>query len=399
MTSRYIPEFLRHAPAPGVKGFAILSGLDASVRASLISVWPLVMYRELGDVAAVSRVYFLVGIAALFLGLMVPWMGRFIPRRWMYTLGVSFYLGGPALALFGGPLPTALGLGLTSGGTVTIFISLNAYVMDYIARTELGKGETLKLLYSGVSWAAGPVLGVWMLALWPPLPFLVAMGFAMLQGTVFWIMRLGNGKLIMRARAPTPNPLAFLGRFFAQPRLVAGWSFAVLRSCGWWVYVVYLPMFCIERGLGEQTGGFALSLSNGFLLLAPFMLRWMQAHSLRFAVRTGFLMSGSLFLLGTFGMIWPPIAVGALFMGSFFLVLLDMCGGLPFLMAVKPSERGEMSAVYSSFRDVSGIVTPGAAWLVLLVAPLSGVFAVCGLGLLGAWVVAGNLHPKLGARR
>ena len=31
---------------------------------------------------------------------------------------------------------------------------------------------------------------------------------------------------------------------------------------------------------------------------------------------------------------------------------------MPFLMAVKPSERTEMSAVYSSFRDVSGILTP-----------------------------------------
>lgn len=35
--------------------------------------------------------------------------------------------------------------------------------------------------------------------------------------------------------------------------------------------------------------------------------------------------------------------------GSLFLVLLDICGGLPFLMSVKPSQRTEMSAVYSSF--------------------------------------------------
>jgi hypothetical protein len=68
-------------------------------------------------------------------------------------------------------------------------------------------------------------------------------------------------------------------------------------------------------------------------------------------------------------------------------------------MAVKPSERTEMSAVYSSFRDVSGILTPGAAWLVLLVAPLPGVFAAAGLGLGAAWLIGGRLHPRLGALR
>ena len=58
-----------------------------------------------------------------------------------------------------------------------------------------------------------------------------------------------------------------------------------------------------------------------------------------------------------------------------------------------------MSAIYSSFRDVSGIVTPGVAWLVLLPAPLPGVFAAGGLGLLFAWALANRLHPRLGRAR
>jgi hypothetical protein len=44
-------------------------------------------------------------------------------------------------------------------------------------------------------------------------------------------------------------------------------------------------------------------------------------------------------------------------------------------------------------------MTPGVAWLVLLVAPLHGIFAVAGLGLLGAFAVAGRLHPRLGTLR
>ena len=51
---------------------------------------------------------------------------------------------------------------------------------------------------------------------------------------VFWVLRLGNGKQIQRAKKPATNPVAYLGRFFRQPRLIAGWLFAVMRSCGWW---------------------------------------------------------------------------------------------------------------------------------------------------------------------
>ena len=97
--------------------------------------------------------------------------------------------------------------------------------------------------------------------------------------------------------------------------------------------------------------------------------------------------------------LWPPLAVIALFAGSVFLIMLDTFGGLPFLMAVRPAERTEMSAVYSSFRDVSGILTPGVAWMVLLVAPVSGVFAACAGGLAVGWAVAGRLHPRLARKR
>ena len=396
MGIEFISDWIRHPPKPGVQGFALLTGLDAAVRGTLVSVWPLVAYEALGSASGVSRLYFLVGIIALLVGLASPWLNRRVPRRWLYTLGSACYLAGTGLAALGGGWAVAAGLCLTSVATVLTFVCLNAYVMDYISREDLGRGESLKLVYGALPWAVGPILGVWLLKLWGPAPFLLAMAFAVAQSATFWAMRLGNGKLIQKARGRAPNPLAYLSRFFAQPRLVAGWLFAVVRSCGWWVYVVYLPIFCIEAGLGDQIGGLALSASNALLFLAPVMLRWMNAHSVRHAVRTGFLGATVFFLLSVFGQVVPPVAVAALLAGSFFLVLLDMCGGLPFLMAVKPSERTEMSAVYSSFRDVSGIVTPGVAWLVLLVLPIPGIFAACGLALFATWGVAGRLNPRLG---
>jgi MFS transporter, ACDE family, multidrug resistance protein len=96
---------------------------------------------------------------------------------------------------------------------------------------------------------------------------------------------------------------------------------------------------------------------------------------------------------------WPWLTVLALMTASTLLVTLDVIGGLPFLMSVKPSERTEMSAIYSSFRDVSSVVTPGMAWAVLAVAPTALIFMASGALMGLAYGIAGKLHPRLGTPR
>ncbi len=398
MFQRRIPELLRHTPVPSARGFAVLAGTEAVTRGMLISVFPIVMYRAYRDSSLVSEIYFAIGVLSMLWGLLVPWLIRFVPRRWLYTAGALSYVVSATLIIFGDGQWVAVALTLNMAATVTIFVCFNAYVLDYVASADLGRCETLRLFYSAASWTIGPAGGVWLLQIWEPAPFVVAGGSAVLLLAIFWWMRLGNGKLITRARDPTPNPVAYLGRFFAQPRLVVGWLFAVFRSCGWWVYVVYVPVFAIENGLGENIGGIVLSISNSMLFLTPFMLKWVEGKSVRTAVRTGFLCSATAFMIAGIVAGWPWATVLFLILGSAFLVLLDIVAGLPFLMSVKPSERTEMSAVYSSFRDVSGIVSPGFTWLVLLALPISGTFAAAGLGLLGCYVMAGRLHPRLGWR-
>lgn len=400
MPDRILPDWPRKAPAPGVRTFALLGGLEAGVRAMLTSVMPLEMYAAFRDADTVSGLYFLIGFVSLAGGLMVPWVTSWLPRRWTYSLGIALYLSGHALAVLGGPL-MAVAVACTALGTVTCFVCLSAYVLDYVAKAEMGRNESLRMFYSGLAWTVGPVLGVTTLGIWRPLPFLIAAGLAMALLVTFWVLRLGNGKVIARARAPAVNPVAYLGRFFAQPRLIAGWTFAVIRSAGWWVFVVYLPIYAVEAGLDKRVGGLALSVSSALLFATPLMLRWMQARSVRRAVQAGFAGAALCFVAGTgvalIGQPWGVVAV--LLAGTTFLLLLDVAGGLPFLLAVKPSERTEMAAVYSSFRDVSGIFTPGLAWAVLLVAPLPWLFGAMGLCLGACWALAGRLHPRLGAPR
>ncbi|MFD2205730.1 MFS transporter [Kiloniella antarctica] len=396
MFQRRIPEWLRHAPTPGAKGFAILSGIEAISRGILISVFPLVMYRAYQDTVVVSQIYFYVGLISLVCGLLVPWLTRFIPRRWMYSSGAVLFIISAFFAIEGTPTTIALSLFSYTVAVVVLFVCFNAYVLDYVAKVELKKSETLRLFYSAMAWCVGPAGGVWLLQWWTPAPFLISAFGAAVLLVVFWWMRLGDGKLITKARAPAPNPVAFLMRFFVQPRLISGWLFAVIKSCSWWVYIVCLPIYAVESGLHESVGGIALSISNSLLFITPFMLMWIERNSVRYAIRLGFFMGGSIFVVATLTTDWPWAVVALLVLGTLFLILLDICAGLPFLMAVRPSERTEMSAVYSTFRDISGIVSPGMAWLVLLVAPISTLFAVAGGGMFAAWVVAARLHPRLG---
>jgi MFS family permease len=278
----------------------------------------------------------------------------------------------------------------------TSFVCFNAYVLDHVAKTEFARLESLRMFYGSLGWVAGPALGVFLLRYWHGAPFLMAGLSASAILLYIWKIRLGNGRVMARQAAGAAHPWVYLQRFFQQPRLIGGWLFAVMRSCGWWFYFVYLGIFAVEHGLGDSVGGIATSVANMGLITAPLLFRWVQRRSVRSAIRAGFLVGGLCFILATLLSPLPWATVGALVLGSYCLVLLDVCAGLPFLMSVKPSERTEMSAVYSSFRDVSGILSPGLAWLVLQVTDVSGVFAAGGCALLLAWAIAGQLHPQLG---
>jgi MFS transporter, ACDE family, multidrug resistance protein len=390
-------EPLRWPLAADVNGFAVLAGVEAVVRGTVLAVFPLLMYRAWGDAALVSQWYLSVGVVSLLTALLVPSLGRYLRRRWVYVVSVSMYLLGAGLGAWGGKL-TTLALLCHSIGAASSFVCFNAYVLEHVDKAEFGRLESLRMFYGGLGWTLGPLLGVWSLKLWQGAPFAVVAVGAVAMLVLIRVMRLGDLRThaLVRHRPVSHNPLAILRRFFAQPRLVAGWFFALMRSCGWWVYFVYVGIYAVQNGLGDQVGGVATSVANAGLFLAPLMLRWIQRHSVRRSLRAAFLLGGACFLTAAALSSWPWPTVLVLMLGTLCLVLLDVCAGLPFMMAVKPSQRTEMSAVYSSFRDFSGILSPALAWVVLQFSPVAGVFAMAGLCLLAGWVVAGHLHPQLG---
>jgi ACDE family multidrug resistance protein len=391
-------------PQPTVESFARIAGLEALCRGSTLSVFPLLLYRAWGSAQLVSEIYFCVGLASLVAALMVPALVRVFTRRQVYLGAVSLYLVASALGMLQGKWTTLALLCAIISAAIS-FVCYNSYVLDHLEKTDFSRLETMRLLYGGAGWVVGPVAGVWLLSVWGGAPFILLSGAASWMAWLIWKTPLGDGKFLARASgggaepahdSRRANPLALITRFFSQPRLVTAWVLPLVRSCGWWMFFVYLGIFALENKLGEQVGGVASSVANMGLFLAPLMLAWMQRRSVRAAIRVGCLGASACYLAAAVLSHWPWLTVGFLLVGTLFLVLLDTCAGLPFLMSVKPSERTEMSAVYSSFRDVSGIVSPAIAWLVLQFAPVVGVFAVGAMILLGAWLLAGQLHPELG---
>jgi hypothetical protein len=382
-------------PGPTVRAFALVGGFEAIVRGTTLSVYPLALYRQWADAVAVSQAYLAVGMASLLAVLAMPLLARRLPRRWLHTLAVGLYLAGAGLGIAGGPL--IVGALLCNGlGTAIAFVCYNNNVLDHVPKDALARLESLRMLCAGPGWAAGPLLGVWLLGLWPGAPFALVgvAGLGMLAA--IWGTGMGSLRVAPPVGTASANPLRYLGRFVRRPELVAGWFMLVVRSCGWSIYMVYVGIFAIQAGLGERVGGVTASLASCGLFVTPLMLRWIRRRPLRSAVRIGFLMSGLCFVSASLVAALPWLSIALLLLGAAFLLLLDLCGALPFQLSVKPSERSAMSAIHGTVRDVSNLFTPGVVWLVLLLGPLPAVFAAGGAALLAAWLVAGRMHRHLG---
>lgn len=392
------------SPQASVESFARIAGLEALCRGCTLSVFPLLLYRAWGSAQLVSEIYFCVGSASLLASLLVPAIVRVFTRRQVYLGAVSLYLVASILGILQGKW-TTLALAFAAISAAISFVCYNSYVLDHLEKSDFSRLETMRLFYGGTGWVVGPFAGVWLLSVWSGAPFILLAIAASWMAWLIWRTPLGEGKFrardagistVLAHDSRRANPLALVVRFFSQPRLVTAWLLPLARSCGWWMFFVYLGIFAVENKLDERVGGVASSVANMGLFLAPLMLLWMQKRSVRTAIRAGCLGASVCYLAAAALSHWPWVTIGLLLAGTVFLVLLDTCAGLPFLMSVKPSERTEMSAVYSSFRDVSGIVSPAIAWLVLQCAPVVGVFAVGALILLGSWLLAGQLHPELG---
>ncbi|MFN4089160.1 MAG: MFS transporter [Alphaproteobacteria bacterium] len=381
MRGLHVPAWLGAVGRPGATSLALLFALAAFHRALLIAVLPLLALRSLGDAQMVSLFYFGSSIMGLAGSLAVPWIVRRITRRGTLTAATGAGLAALVLIGFGGTPGLLIGMPIYVFAQSASEICLSLYIMDHVGRREIGRFEPKRIFFAAGVWLTGPWLGVRLAeeAAWAPFALGIVGMLSMLG--FFWFLRLTEHPAVSAGRQQARNPLAYFPRFFAQPRLRLAWLLAFGRACWWSTFFVYGPIYVVALGYDAATAGALVSVGMTALLAARLWgrvaARWglrrllVGAYTVTGLVTIGVAAAAGLPWLGAVMLVGSAMAAGA----------IDGAGNTPFLRAVHPLERPEMTTVFVTYRDAASLVPPGIYALLLAVAPLPAVFLVAGGGL------------------
>lgn len=378
-----MPRILQSLTQPGAAAFLVMFTLDSMARALLITVVPLQAYALLADAQLVSVLYLAAGAVGLCGALSVPWLVRTVGRRGALVCG-SLCLA-VAVVLFSLQKLWALPLGLILQmfGGAAITICLNLYVLDNIPRSAFTRFEPNRMLLAGIGWMTGPFLGISLAERVAPwLPFYISGGISLLLLAYLLLIGAPPDRPGLKETSAGTNPLRFVQRFFAQPRLALAWFLSVGRSAWWNMFFIYAPIYAVATGLGAEAGGLITSIGSAGLFTVTFWGWVGRRNGIRWLLILGYLATAVTSALVGLTMGWPLLGAGLLVAAAFAASIMDGPGNVPFMRAVHPHERAEMTSVYSTYRETGRLAVPAAYSVVLLFFPLSAVFIVSGATML-----------------
>lgn len=391
------PIWIHRVRTPGAECFALLFALESFARALIVSIIPVEALHLLGSAQRVSTLFFCVALAGIVATLTVPWMVRRTARCWIYTLGGICLASAPLVMWAGSSTALALGMTLRVVGVVMLTVCLSLYILDHVARHDFNRSEPMRIFYSASAWMVGPALGAWLgtrFGLWAAYAA-SAVTVLVLLGC-FWLLRIGEVAPLTRFRGHSVSPLAHLARFCRQPRLLFAWTAAIGRYVWWVMFFVYVPIYVVQQGFGHMAAGLLVSAGSGLLFLLPLFGNCLRRYGIRPIMVAGFGISGALTLLFALATPLPGVAIVLVLGATVAMVSLDAVSNVPFMLAVRRHERAEMTAVYSTYRDVGEIGAPGAFALLLNFFALPAVFAVTGAIMIGLAALSKSVHPRLG---
>lgn len=372
---------------PTAATFVKLFSLFALVRASVITVIPLAALAQLGSIQRVSVLFFGVSLLGLVGSLAIPSLVHHLNRRGVVTLGVLLAVGGAAAMATGTLAGLIAGMVLNILSIAALEVTLNLYVLDHIPRKELGAFEPLRVFFAAAMWTAGPWFGVWLSEnVSPQAPYAFMAATAIVTLVYFWFLHLTDSPAVALARKPAPNPLHYLPRFFAQPRLRLAWLLAIGRSAWWSMFFIYAPIYVVTSGLGGEWAGAIVSLGTASFFLVPAWSRLGRRYGLRWLLVAGYAATGVATILVAAAMGGAWLGVITLLLAAAAAGIVDAAGNIPFLRAVHPHERPEMTTVHNTFRGVAQTVPPGIFAVLLKLFELPAIFVASGAAMLTlAW--------------
>jgi MFS family permease len=335
---------------PGAASFGLMFSIGAFGRAVLLSVIPLQVYTLLGSARDATVLFMVVAAVNLGLSFAVPAMlHRFKRYRVYISCGLITSMAGAFLAT-GTLAGLPFGVLCREFGGTALFMMQNLYMMDHIKKRDFIRAEPIRLFYSALAWGTGPYVGVLLFVRVDPLAAYALAACATLTELMYF-RAMGIKDLVRvapRVTLPT-NPLAFIPRFFKQPRLRLAYAIAVSKSTWWSVLNVYGPIYMVQTGAGKEAGGLVVGACNLLLLLSPGY--GLVAHRLgvRRVLGGAFLIAAVATLLVAFS--YPNAWLGfSLFcIGGLAVVGLDALGSIPFLRAVHSRERDAMTTVFVTY--------------------------------------------------
>lgn len=385
------------ATATAGKSLARLNGLEGFSRAILVSIVPLLALKTLGNKEAVAQMYLLASILTFCITLNFSRLERLIQRRWVISLTAIFISCAAVLLYFGNNWVFAMGISLRASAASLFSVCLSLYIMDYITHKQLAMTESRRMVYSGAAWLTGPILGSW---LWDQqqffVPFFLSALFSLLMLSYFWHLRLGDNQILNKSRQkPAIKPLKAIPRYFSQKKLRIAYFITLSRALFWASFFIYGPIYVVEAGLSGWMAGILLSGVSGLLFFSPLVTQLAKRISTRKVIIISLTISGiSMLALATIG---EPEPIGILFwiIGALGCICLDVLGNIPFMRMVKPYERTDMTMVFSTWREMSELLTPLSITLITLWFPFWVFYLVLGCTLIIVSVAATQLPKRL----
>jgi MFS transporter, ACDE family, multidrug resistance protein len=382
------------APRPGIWTLGALFLLLTFPRALLISLLPILALERLGDAQNVSIFYALVSACGVTLSLSIPTLTRRLGASGLLVVGALAMASAGVLLLYEPFSLFVLGMLAYLFGYAAMEIAMTLFVMVLIPRNQLSFFEPRRVLFSATAYVIGPWLGITLAReVAPWWPFVICTAFGLTTALVALALRLH--RIPMPPQKNTGNPLRYVRRFFAQPRLRLAWGLTLGRAAWWNMFFVFTPIYAVTYGLGEVTGGALVSVGVAIVWTVPLWGRVGRRFGLRRMLSVSFFACGVVMLFVGAVAETPWFGAALLLLAAVVVTPLDAGGNIPFLRAVRARERAEMTGVFTTYRDTAQLLPPAAFAVVLQVFALPAVFVTSGIAMLALSALARYLPRRL----
>ena len=370
---------------PHALELALMQGFMILALAIPVTVFPLRALELLGDTQQVSVFFLSVAVTGLAGALGLPFILKRLGRVRLTAGGLLCVLASAVLFPSGSVSAFFVATVLYTWGFFAIDIVFNIVTMERIERRSFVRFEAVRMSMLGIAFALGPWTGVKLasgIGLWSPFAVTAVLALA----TCAWSL---HRRFVTRGRGSMhvhDNPLRFIPRFARQPRLRLAYVLSLVRSAWWTTFFIYAPIYCVDRGFDPEDAGLVASLGSLFVIAAPLWGRLGAPLGMRGHLIAGYLATGVVAVVMAVLSGLPDVGVGLVLLACLCASWLDAVGNAPFVRAVHPHERAEMMSLYTTYREIGKIVPQGIFTVVLLVLPVSAVFACAGIGMtIGAW--------------